>query len=131
MTNNYLLDTNIVIEWFAGGPSQKHIESLLKATEGETFFYISFITVFEFLIKADTKSETRFLNIIDSNEWAVLYFDDIRELKLASRISKDAGLSIPDAIILGSAKLLKATLLTRDKDLHKKGRGFCDITLLD
>lgn len=120
-----LLDTNIIIDWFSGGPSQKILNEYINKEKVSLF--ISFISVIEFLSKADNNAEKILTKVIQSNELTVIYIDSIEILKGIASIRVKTGLKIPDAIILSSARENDLLLMTRDKELYNKGSKCCRI----
>lgn len=118
----HLWDTNILVDWFARRGSFEEVRAIFME-EGERAT-ISWICAAEFLVKA-TKSEAAHLNeILLSGELKIVDEFNFSLLEVVAEARRETGLPLPDSIILATAKQQGLTLITRDGELSRRGRGF-------
>ena len=109
MNGNYIFDTNILIDYLNGIPEAKQT---LEHYQGA----ISIITYFEVIVGVSNEHQERVKTFL--NNFSVLNFeekmaDDITHIKQKNR------LKLPDAMILATAKMYNAKLITRNtKDFN-------------
>jgi predicted nucleic acid-binding protein len=109
--SNVVLDTNVII--FAS----KQMIDMDKFLTVYDEFHVSIVTFIEVFGYEFTNKEER--NLIDRlfNIVNIVDVDNgIAELAIAIRKNKNKKIKLPDAIILATAKFLKAPLLTDDWD---------------
>ena len=105
--SKFLLDTNILL-YVAG----KRLD-IADLPTGE--YYISFVTELEILSypSLTSKEETQLRKLLADTP----VIDANREIKdLAISLRRQYRLKLPDALIAATARALKATLLTNDKE---------------
>ncbi len=116
----YLLDTNVLIEWVAQGPSQ---EFLLQILEDETAeLSIAWISLVEFLVKASKKEQKNLLAAIHAGDLIVQELSGLEDAIKIATLRAQTSLKIPDCLVLATAMNLGAILLTRDEELFRKGK---------
>lgn len=118
----YLLDTNILIDWFAGGSGQNLI--LKRLEEPGSQLATAWICAAEFLVKARAKEEKALFNIIQSNDLQLLELTGTETLSLVAEIRQKTQLPLPDTMILATAKHHHATLLTQDQVFLRKAKKY-------
>jgi len=113
----YLLYTNIIIYYLAGYKETFPIFD--KISEGKIEPHISIINYIECLsfsgIKKAEKDKIENLMSLFFVHWV-----DEEIARETIKIRKKYGLKIPDAIILATAKLANAVLITRDEGMSNK-----------
>lgn len=114
----YLLDTNIIIYYLAG--YEETFSVFDKISKGEIEPHISIINYIECLsfpsIKKTEKKKIENLMSLFYIHWV----DEDTAFETI-KIRKKYGIKIPDAIIIATAKLAEAVLITRDEDMINKG----------
>jgi predicted nucleic acid-binding protein len=125
---NILLDTNIIIDWYTHGPSVSYLED--KVNERGTELSTSIICAIEFLSKAREKEQKSFCAFINHRELTPYPLPGLGSAHNIAGIRKKTGLTLPDSIILHTASINKCLLITRDKELHQKGRQACSIKFI-
>lgn len=118
MTNNYLLDTNVLIYYFSGVVSGDNFEIDRIFEES---FNISIISKIEFLGWAGFKNdEVLYRKAVDFVGNASIFSlnDDVADE--AIRMRQARSIKIPDAVIAATAKINSLTLMTNDTDGFKK-----------
>jgi|TARA_B100001964_G_scaffold115231_1_gene128435 predicted nucleic acid-binding protein len=125
---NILLDTNIIIDWYTNGPSVSYLED--KVNERGTELSTSIICAIEFLSKAREKEQKSFCSLINQREITLYPLTGLGSANNIAGIRKKTGLTLPDSIILHTASINKCLLITRDKELHQKGRQACSIKFI-
>ena len=111
----YLLDTNAVVALLQGHPG------LLELTEKAQWLGVSVINILEFLgfdglsdsdrdLFAKFVSRVSVVDLVSGNGALMAAIADVRKRK---------ALKLPDAIVVASAALYRATLLTHDAQLLK------------
>lgn len=110
-----VLDTNILIAYFDG---DKTITKWLENTSTITVVVMSTITVIELLCypKLTERSEGAM------NQWfqtCIIADVDISIARAAAAIRRSYRMSIPDSIIVATAKFYRASVATRDKDFKR------------
>lgn len=127
---NYLLDTNILIDWYTQGPGQKFISNLIEK-EKNLQLGTSWISVIEFLVKATLKEEQTLLGLFEAGDLTLYEINGLEVTLKVSQARRETGLAIPDCIILTTAEAHQAILVTRDQELGKRGKKIWgDIILL-
>jgi len=118
----YLLDTNALI---ALGNGDRSLQAMLESAQ---YVATSVICQLEYLagVAHDDQACSAFrlmlesIDVVDLRHVDVGLTNEIIGIRAANKHIK-----LPDAIVMASAKLRKATLVTNDKQLQ--GAGFCDI----
>lgn len=106
----YLLDSNILIDYLEG---RKEVRDFVKAQKSSRAT-ISVISITELLAKADlTKKQLVFLQSF-LDKFSVVNFDR-RTAYEAARFKREYKLLFPDAVLAATSRLLKLTLVSRDK----------------
>ncbi len=108
-----IFDTNILIELYRGNTQIKDVVLHLDAD----VFYISTITVVEFLAGARNKQELRTINKQLGNYTCLLINTDINDifLELFKKYNLSHKPSIPDTLIAATALYYDLPLLTLNK----------------
>ncbi|MBI2638917.1 type II toxin-antitoxin system VapC family toxin [Candidatus Peregrinibacteria bacterium] len=110
----YLLDSNILIYYLEGRKEVRDFVKMQKSSRAS----IPVISVTELLAKADlTKKQLTFLQSFLDN-FSIVSFD-MRAAQEAARFKRTYKLLFPDAVLAGTAHLLKLPLVTRDKHFAK------------
>jgi predicted nucleic acid-binding protein len=111
--NNYLLDTNALINFFQGN------ESLQKFSHVNIF--LSVISILEFLSFSNITNKDQALLKQFVNEAQIIdlsvHDEELQNIIVSIRIAYK--LKLPDAIIAASAINNNATLITNDKDFSR------------
>ena len=116
----YLLDTNILIDWFAEGPSQKFLLQRVKHESCQ--LSTSWICAAEFLVKAGRKEERALFQLFEAEELRLYDVGGSDTLAQVAGLRRTLSLPLPDCIILATAIRTRATLLSRDEMLCKKAK---------
>jgi len=119
----YFLDTNALI---ALGNGDTHLRMML---ESASYVGTSVICQVEYLtgIANDVVARASFLSMLDVLDVVDLRHGDCGLTDEIVRIrATNKHVKMPDAIVMASAKMREATLVTNDRQLH--GVGFCDVT---
>lgn len=117
---DYLLDTNILIDWFTGGPSQGALEAHLQ--EPDCRLGTAWICATEFLVKATREEASMLHELVACGDLALHELQGLESAVLVGNYRHRSGLPLPDCMILATAARADATLITRDRELHKSGR---------
>ncbi len=106
-----VFDSNIIIDYFKG------IESARATCNKYRYKYISFITWIECLVKIPLEQQGIAIDFLSEFELVTM---DAKLMRESLKIRQVTNLKLPDAIIYATAKIKKATLLTRNiKDYGK------------
>lgn len=109
--NNAILDSNIII--FAS-KEKIDVEKMLSRYDN---FYVSIITYIEvYAFEFQNPSEKDVIDRIFANLEIIEINQEIADQAIIYRKNKMKKIKLPDAIILASAKYVKADLLTDDYD---------------
>jgi len=117
----YLLDTNILICWFAGSEGYKHLKALIEQPDTELF--TSVLCVAEFLSGCSTADEKMLKKEIESGEIEVVPFAGVKQAERVAFYRKTLGLKVPDAIVAAAARERNIALFTLDTELAKRLKG--------
>lgn len=117
----YLLDTNILIDWFAKGPGQDFVAE--KIIESSTRLATAWICAAEFLVKARVKEEKALSAIFKSGDLQLLELSGVASLNLVAEVQRKTKLPLPDAIVLATAQHHQATLVTQDRLLLRRSKN--------
>jgi predicted nucleic acid-binding protein len=117
----FLLDTNILIDWYSNGPSQGFLGKVISE-EKDFILTTSWICAAEFLCGADSIETKFFLKAIESGEVSLYIENEMDSLLEISLLRKKTLLKLPDSIILYHAKIHRAIILTRDVDFYRRGK---------
>lgn len=119
-----LIDSCVWIEYFNGG---ERVKNALKYIEGEEMLIASTINIAEiyrhFLAKKSVKDADKAINIIAKRAYIfpVLFDTSI----LAAQLKHEHKMTLGDALILSTAILKKAKLITFDSDF--KNMDNCEV----
>lgn len=119
---DYLLDTNILIEWFGHGPSQQFLEQ--QFARADNSFATSWICAAEFLVKAGTKETDALHDLIEAGDLLLYDLSGFDLLDLVSTARRELRLRLPDCIVLATARHYQCTLVTRDGTFAKRSKTF-------
>lgn len=115
----YLLDTNVLIDWIANGSSQKFISQLLE--DPKTELGLAWLTIVEFCVKATKREQKYLFDSISSGDITVYELTGLDLAQKTAAIRQKTALKLPDCFILTTAMEYKLLLLTMDKGLIQKG----------
>lgn len=107
---NYLFDTNVVLYFLE--------DKIHRAFNDADVIAVSFISEIELLGKEVNEEEKKALQLFLEQVEIVGIDDEIK--KKTIEIRKSRKLKIPDAIIVATAEVNNAVLLTADKEILKK-----------
>lgn len=117
----YLLDTNVLIEWYTQGPSQKYIAQLIE--ERTSQLGIAWITAIEFFVKANKKERKSLVDLVETGDLLLYEMQGMETAENVGAFRNETGLKIPDCLVLATAKNFDCILLTRDEELARKGKS--------
>lgn len=117
----FLLDTNILIDWYSSGPSQRFLEEIITEESG-CVLATSWVCALEFLSGATPSEIKFFLKALEQGDVQLYAESEIDSLVEISRLRKITLLKLPDSIILYHAKIHQATIVTRDVEFYKRGK---------
>ncbi len=109
----WLLDTNVLIEWFVGTPASRKLLELIR--EERPRLSTSVICAAEFLVKAGEKERDTLQDLVASGEVLLRGLDGWEMASRVARVRAQADLPMPDALILATAVEARGTLVTRDE----------------
>jgi predicted nucleic acid-binding protein len=114
MNGKVVLDTNAIIDIFTGLTPLQSFKEALKDTEQ----LVSVITEIELLSfpRITEEQETRIKRLLAEMQIVPLT-SEIKDTAIAYR--RKTNKKLPDSIIVATSIVSNATLLTRDKELHK------------
>jgi predicted nucleic acid-binding protein len=114
MNGKVVLDTNAIIDVFTGLTPLESFEQVLKDTKQ----LVSVITEIELLSfpRITEEQETR-IKLFLKKRQIIPLTEEIKDIAIAFR--RKTNKKLPDSIIVATSIISNATLLTRDKELHK------------
>jgi len=111
MAENYLIDSNVLIDFLADKLPQKGAEFVSKILEES--FHISVISYVEVLGFNEKVEKQRALE--DFMSMAEVFFVDEKVAKQTVKLRKQTKLKLPDAFIAATAIVNDFTLITRNE----------------
>lgn len=120
----FTLDSNILISYF--NDNEKVVSQLSIWRKNSSRFFISVITEIEILshpklTEKEIAKIKRFLG-----ELTIIPVDSQIAI-IASEIRRNRKLSVGDSIIVATAVLTNSSLVTQDKEIFKKAKGFASV----
>jgi predicted nucleic acid-binding protein len=114
MNGKVVLDTNAIIDVFTGLTPLESFEQVLKDTKQ----LVSVITEIELLSfpRITEEQETR-IKLFLKKRQIIPLTEEIKDMAIEFR--RQTNKKLPDSIIVATSIVSNATLLTRDKELHK------------
>ena len=111
----YLLDTNALVALMAGNAG---LLSLIKQAD---WLGVSVINAIEFLSFSGLSAadKTLFDEFISRIEVVNLDYDDAPLMDYITEVRKSKSVKLPDAIVIASALINKAVVVTNDAHIHK------------
>jgi predicted nucleic acid-binding protein len=116
----YLLDTNVIIEWMSNGPSQHFMDTIVVNRQSK--LSTAWVCAVEFLVKATTREQELLVRSIENNELHLYELHGLQDLTIASEMRRTTRLPLPDCMIIATAKTHALTIATRDMRLFKEGK---------
>lgn len=116
----YLLDTNVLIDFFSEGAGQPYIEEQLASPQNT--LSTAWIAAAEFLVKATRDDAKKLFEVFDAGDLELHELTGTAALLLLGDIRRKTSLPMPDCMILATAKSEGITLLTRDVHLFRSGK---------
>ncbi|MBI2652898.1 PIN domain-containing protein [Candidatus Woesearchaeota archaeon] len=117
----YVIDTHPLVWYLAKAKLPSKLDEIFKASErGECIIFIPTIVLAEFYYLSEKgKIELNFQNVLNAIEKSSNFLIVPLNVDVIKMFSNIAVKEIHDKIIIATAKLLNAKLITKDKEIMK------------